>query len=380
MRAVVTGGAGFIGRHLAFRLLREGWEVTIADSFSPGVHGPRGRLPLELARAVRLVEGDVRDERVIAAALDGCHAVLHLAAETGTGQSMYSAAAYESVNVGSTARIIDYLTSTRGHAVERLILASSRAVYGEGRWSCAQDGAVYPEPRRRAQLEAGRFDPRCPLCAGPCVPVPTDEDSPVSPSSFYGATKAMQEQAMRLLSLTLDLPACVLRYQNVYGPGQALRNPYTGVLSLFASRTRQRLPIQVFEDGRPSRDFVYIDDVVEATWRSLQADLTGMQTLNVGSGVATSIHTVAEQLREAVGSDAEMTVTGEFRLGDIRYSCADLTRAQAVIGYEPRWDLTAGLEELLAWVEGETVEPNAYESSLEEMRSRGLMGQSTSPR
>ena len=233
MKILISGGAGFIGTHLARRLLADGADVTIFDSFSPQIHGGADVLPEEIAPHVRLIRGDVRDQSAFFAALDGQETVVHLAAETGTGQSMYEVSRYTDVNLGGTALLMDYLVNSPKSKITKLVTASSRAIYGEGKYECPAHGSVYPEARREADMKAGRFEPVCPVCAAPCVSVPTDENSRLSPSSFYGLTKQVQEQMTLLFGRTRGVSAFALRYQNVYGPGQSLRNPYTGILAIF---------------------------------------------------------------------------------------------------------------------------------------------------
>ena len=373
MDVLITGGAGFIGTHLARRLLREGCQVTILDSFNPQIHGGQRSLPADLEGHVRLLVGDVRDRDTFRLALDGQDVVVHLAAETGTGQSMYEVKQYESVNIGGTAVLLDCLVNDQRRRVRRIVLASSRAVYGEGKYHCPTCGVVYPAMRSAQDMKAGRFEPRCPHCGAECSALPTNEDSPLQPSSFYGLTKQTQEQMLSLFARALGLPAFILRYQNVYGPGQSLRNPYTGILAIFASQARSGQPIRVFEDGLESRDFVHIEDAVDATWRCICAEATGVEVLNVGSGSRVTVSEVAQGIVQFFGGRSEVSVTGEFRAGDIRHSLADLSRVRQRLGFEPRWRFADGLREFLLWAEGQATGPNQYERSLSEMRDKGLL-------
>ena len=372
-RILITGGAGFIGLHLARRLLADGAEVTLFDSFSPQIHGSANRLPADLAPHVRLVRGDVRDKDVFHAALDGQETVVHLAAETGTGQSMYEVFHYTEVNLGGTALLMDYLVNSPQCKVAKIVTASSRAIYGEGKYECPAHGMVYPDARLEADMKAGRFEPVCPICAEPCVSVPTDESSPLSPSSYYGLTKQVQEQMTLLFGRTRGLSAFALRYQNVYGPGQSLQNPYTGILAIFSNQARAGKPITIFEDGEESRDFVYIDDVVDATWRAIRPDAAGVEALNVGSGVRTTVSEVVQEIVRFFGSASEVSVTGAFRLGDIRHNTADLARAEARLGYAPRWEFRDGLREFLTWASAQEAPASRYEESLNELSAKGLM-------
>lgn len=372
MKVLVTGGAGFIGTHLTRRLLQEGCEVTVLDNFSPQIHADGAGLAADLAGHVRLSVGDVRDRDALHGALAGQDAVVHLAAETGTGQSMYEVTRYEEVNIGGTAVLMDFLMNNAASRVQKVVVASSRSIYGEGKHRCPEHGVVYPDARTGADLAAGRFEPRCPRCGADCAALPTDEDSRLSPSSFYGQTKQMQEQMTLLFAAARGLSAFALRYQNVYGPGQSLQNPYTGILAIFSNLARAGKPINVFEDGRESRDFVYVADVVEATWRSLRPEARGLAALNVGSGRPTTVADVARAVVRFFESSSLVFVSGGFRVGDIRHNVADLSRAAAALGYAPRWTFAQGLPEFLAWAEAQRPCASRYEESLAELSERGL--------
>ena len=375
MKTLITGGAGFIGTHLARRLLSEGQEVTILDNFSPQIHGGVQTLPKDLTGSVRLIAGDVRDAAVFHAALDTQDVVVHLAAETGTGQSMYEVERYTSVNLTGTAVLMDYLVNSTQSRIEKLVTASSRAIYGEGKYLCAEHGTMYPEARTEADMKAGKFEPICPVCAKPCRPLATDEDARLSPSSYYGLTKQMQEQMTLLFGRTRGISAFALRYQNVYGPGQSLQNPYTGILAIFSNQARADKPIYIFEDGLESRDFVYIADVVEATCRCIRPETTGVAALNVGCGVRTTVTEVVTEIVRFFGSASEVSVTGAFRLGDIRHNVADLSRAAATLGYAPHWAFADGIREFLTWAQSQDASADKYEQSLAEMSAKGMMHQ-----
>lgn len=373
INVLVTGGAGFIGKHLARRLLQESCRVTLLDNFCPQIHGGQQQLPPDLSAHVRLIVGDVRHQQVFQQALDGQDVVVHLAAETGTGQSMYEIARYESVNVGGMAILMDCVVNEKSSRVQKIVVASSRAVYGEGKYSCPTCGVVYPAVRQVEDVQAGQFDPRCPHCGSPCTSLPTDETAPYQPSSFYGLTKQVQEQMALMFAPRLGLSAFALRYQNVYGPGQSLKNPYTGILAIFANQARLGEPINVFEDGQESRDFVYIDDAVEATWQCIRPSTTGIEAINVGSGERTTVRTAAQEIVQHLHSPSEIQVSGAFRAGDIRHNLADLSLARARLGFEPRWSFSSGIQEFLRWTKTQTVEAIQYEQSLAEMRAKGLM-------
>ena len=373
MRILVTGGAGFIGQHLSRSLLDQNQEITIIDNFLPQVHGDLRELPVDLAKNVRLVIGDVADPIAMQNALEGVDRIVHLAAETGTGQSMYEVGQYARTNLMGTAQLFEVLTKMPKRTVERVVVASSRAVYGEGAYQCGQDGVVYPLPRSSVEKQAREFDPLCPICGGVCSAVATPENSPAQPSSFYGLTKLTQEQMVLLFGQVLAIPSVALRYQNVFGPGQSLLNPYTGILAIFSNLARVGQPIRIFEDGAESRDFVYIDDVVAATTSSLLAPIEGCHSLNVGSDERTTVLDVAEQINEYFGGRSVVQITGAFREGDIRHGFADLTKAREILAYQPAWKFKQGLKRFLVWANESRPSTDGYEHSLQEMRDRGLL-------
>jgi dTDP-L-rhamnose 4-epimerase len=373
MKILITGGAGFIGVHLTRHLLAHGHSITVLDNFLPQVHGEKKQLPADLASHVRLVPGDVADETAMRTALDGVECVVHLAAETGTGQSMYQITRYGHTNLMGTSTLFNLLVGGAAGKVERVVVASSRAIYGEGAYHCDNHGLVYPSPRSTADKKRNLFDPLCPLCGEGCISVPTPETAPLSPSSWYGLTKQVQEQMTLMFAQVLGFPAFALRYQNVYGPGQSLSNPYTGILAVFSNLAREGKPIQIFEDGQESRDFVFIDDVVQATAAAIQSPQAGGHSLNVGSGKRTSVLDVARGINAFYGGRSTVAVTGAFREGDIRHGLADLTEAARLLDYRPGWQFTDGLRRFLAWASDSSPDSTGYESSLAEMRARGLL-------
>jgi dTDP-L-rhamnose 4-epimerase len=373
MKVLITGGAGFIGTHLTRHLLELGHQVTVLDNFSPQIHAGKTELALDLKANVKLVFGDIADPAASAAALDGVECVVHLAAETGTGQSMYEVSRYERTNLGGTALLYQLLTQSQARKVERIVVASSRAVYGEGAYLCRKDGIIYPSPRTSAEKKAGLFDLQCPVCGEACEMTPTPESAPFQAASFYGLTKQMQEQMALMFGKVLGIPTFALRYQNVFGPGQSLHNPYTGILAIFSTLARTGSLIQVFEDGQESRDFVYIEDVVRATAACLSSGIVGCEAINVGSDNRTSVLTVANEINSFFGNASDVRITGAFREGDIRHGMADLTKASAVLGYQPQWSFSLGLRRFLLWAMESELPQNRYEQSLAEMKQRGLL-------
>jgi len=374
MRVLITGGAGFIGSRLAKRLALGGAKLTLLDNLSPQVHGPGATFPVDLQRVGECVRGDVRDPALLARVLSGQDVVVHFAAETGTGQSMYAVQQYEDVNIRGTAQLLDVLVNDRARSVSKIVLASSRAVYGEGKYECPAHGIVYPGPRSSAALQAGHFEPVCPVCSADLVVLSTTEDVPFSPSSFYGLTKQVQEQMVLMFAGTLGISGFGLRYQNVYGPGQSLTNPYTGILAVFSNLVRQGKGIDVFEDGLESRDFVYVDDVVEATAACVDPSVSGVRALNVGSGVRTNVLQVAQAVVRYFKADVPIRVTGNFRLGDIRHNVADITALQQLTSFSPKWSFDEGLREFLSWAALYEATDAGFERSLVELRERGLLG------
>jgi dTDP-L-rhamnose 4-epimerase len=374
MNVLILGGAGFIGSRLALRLIDSGCRVRVLDALLPQVHGadPNASPSYRLIRdRVEFMRGNVTDRGQMLAALTGMDCVVHLAAETGTGQSMYEINRYCDTNVSGTALLLD-LIANQPFPISKLIVASSRAIYGEGKYRCRQHDVVYPHARAEAAMSRGDFAVHCPHCDAVATLLPTDEDTPARPTSVYGVTKLTQEQLVLTVGKSLGIPTFAFRYQNVFGPGQSLSNPYTGILSIFSTRVRNGGGLNIFEDGLESRDFVYIDDVVDATARGVLHEGAGAAVLNVGSGVATDVMTVATTLQRLLGANVPCAVSGKFRVGDIRHNVADLSRVRAVLGFEPRVSFEAGLRRFVEWAVGEQVQPDGYERSLDELRAKGL--------
>jgi dTDP-L-rhamnose 4-epimerase len=373
MKVLVTGGAGFIGKHLVKRLLAEGCSVAILDCFSSQVHGEEHELSSDVAGDVELFRGDVRDREAVSRALSNRDALVHLAAETGTGQSMYEVSRYQDVNIGGTAAILDCLVNQPNCRVNKVVVASSRAVYGEGKYRCDEHRIVYPGARRLAELEVGQYEPCCPVCGRACVPEATSEDAPSNPLSFYGLTKRVQEDMILMFARSCGFSAHALRYQNVYGPGQSLSNPYTGILAIFSSLARANSRIQIFEDGAESRDFIFVEDAVEATWRCLREEADSVEAYNVGTGHRITVLQVAKEIAEFLGSSSDVSITGAFRHGDIRHNYADISKIQSALGFIPRFGFREGLRRFLDWAEEREGVSAGYESSLIEMRERGFL-------
>ncbi len=375
---LVTGGAGFIGSHLVPSLRGHGYAVRILDCLSPQVHGATQQVPEWIADCgAEIYRGSVVSREDLGRALAEVDYVIHLAAETGTGQSMYQIAHYNEINSQGTAILFDVLVNNKSHSVQRVVLASSRSVYGEGAYVCDCCGAgqrVYPSARRATQLILQRWEHECQVCAGPLRVVATAETDAVRPASIYAATKFAQEDLVRVGCEALGIEHVILRLQNVYGEGQSLCNPYTGILSIFSTRIRRGLCLPIFEDGLESRDFVHVSDVVNTMILGLTNEDAAGRVVNVGSGIATPVLDVARQLSFALRAEQRIEVTGEFRVGDIRHNFADIAVLREQLGYAPKVDLAEGLKRFAAWVSEQPLAEDLLEQANLELRQRKLMG------
>lgn len=375
-KILITGGAGFIGSKTAHKLISLGHEVVVLDALTPQIHGENPEVTSPLYRSiigkVEFIRGSVTSRDDWRKALKGVDAVLHLAAETGTGQSMYEIERYVNVNIGGTALLLDILANEKTD-VKRVVVAESRAIYGEGRyWSDELQSFVYPGERADEDMSKGDFEVKYPGCQTPLTLVGTTEDSAIHPGSVYGITKQVQGQLVHLVCRSVGIESVSLRYQNVYGPGQSLSNPYTGILSIFSTRIRNGNDINIFEDGKETRDFIYIDDIVTATVLALTKEGVSGHAFNIGTGVATDVLTVARTLLKHYKRDVDLTVSGNYRIGDIRHNFADITKARKLLGFEPAWSFDAGIEQFCKWVEEQPVSRDAYAESIEEMKQKGL--------
>ncbi len=373
---LITGGAGFIGSHIALKLAKEGRNVTVLDSLIKQIHGENpddSQLynSIKNNKNIKIIIGTVTRRDDWRKALEGQDCVIHLAAETGTGQSMYEIEKYCATNVGGTALLLDILTNEK-HSIKKVIVAESRAIYGEGMYKCVEHGTVYPVARKEEDMLKGDFSVKCPICAKNVELIATTEETKIHPTSVYGITKQMQGELIHTVCRALGIPSVSFRYQNVYGPGQSLKNPYTGILSIFSNSLRQNHDISIFEDGTESRDFVYIDDVVDATILAIDNDKCAYQSFNVGTGKSVDVNTVAKLLKDFYKSSSAVKISGNFRLGDIRHNYADISKAQYILGYEPKVAFEAGLKIFCNWVLTQPVEEDNYKKSLDEMKEKGL--------
>jgi dTDP-L-rhamnose 4-epimerase len=376
---LITGGAGFIGSNLALKLLTKGYRVRILDNLSPQIHGPNPEETSLLYGTIKgkceFILGSVNNDKDIVTAMSGVNYVIHLAAETGTGQSMYQIARYVEINSLGTAKLLDYIVNHKNE-VEKFIIASSRSIYGEGKYYSDDLGKfVFPLSRSSQQLKAGDFDVKYKEVNSPLSLCATDEDSAINTESLYAVTKFNQEQMALTVCKSIGIPCVAFRYQNVYGPGQSLINPYTGILAIFSSLINSGSTIRIFEDGLESRDFVYIDDVTDATIAGMEANIFN-DVFNVGYGEPISVIRVARTLMDCYNRNTEMITTGEFRLGDIRHNYADITKIKKVLGFTPVINFETGIRKFANWVKLQNLASSSaesYERSLEELREKGLM-------
>ena len=376
-KILITGGAGFIGSNLALALLKKGHQVTVLDNLSEQIHGknPEETSPLYLSikDKVHFIKGTVACRETLQKAIANNTVIVHLAAETGTGQSMYEIQHYTDVNIGATALLLDILTNEK-HSVKKVVVASSRAIYGEGKYcNKTKNTFVYPLQRTNDDMQKGDFEVKDPQNHSDVLElVATTEDAIIHPTSVYGITKQVQEQLVMTVCPTIGIAGVAFRYQNVYGPGQSLKNPYTGILSIFSTQIKNGNGINIFEDGKETRDFVFISDVVDATVLGIEKETANNQVFNVGTGVATDVITVATELSNNYGIQVPITISGNYRLGDIRHNYADITKARQLLGFEPKISFKEGLKQFTDWVNTQEVEEDKYQQSIDEMKAKGL--------
>lgn len=374
MRILITGGAGFIGSSLSMKLLEKGYKVRVIDNLSPQIHGEdsqKSELFQRIKNRVEFIFGDVRNKEDLEIALKDVDIVVHLAAETGTGQSMYEVEKYIDVNINGTVNLLNVIAANQ-QQIKKIVVASSRAIYGEGKYFCEDHGEVFPDSRSDEDLSKGDFSAKCPKCSREVKVLATSEDSRINPLSVYGFTKFGQENLVMLTGKSLNIPAVALRYQNVYGPGQSLKNPYTGILSIFSTRIKNGNDLMIFEDGEESRDFVYIDDVTDATVKAIELDEANHKVFNVGTGKAVSVTEVASALLYHYQSNVKWHVSGHYRLGDIRHNFADLTQVTGALTFTPSFTFNEGIKKFTDWVNSQEVEEDRYEHAMKEMKEKGL--------
>jgi dTDP-L-rhamnose 4-epimerase len=369
---LVTGGAGYIGSHLVDRLVRDGYEVTVLDVLEPQVHRS-GTWPSYSNTQARYIRGDVRDRALFEPLVLASDAVVHFAAAVSIGQSMYQIDRYVDVNTRGTALLLDILVNAK-HNVQKVIVASSIGVYGEGAYRCARCGPVAPGIRSAEQLGARDWEQHCPVCGGHAASVPTPEDKPLYRDNIYSMTKYHQEEMVLLIGKTYGIPAVAPRFFNVYGPRQSLSNPYAGVAAIWLSRLLNGKQPVVFEDGGQLRDFVSIHDVVDCLMLMMERPGADYLPVNVGSGETVTILDIARLLARILGSAIEPDVTQAGRRFDIRHNTADITRAGETLGYTPRVSLEQGFTELVEWAKSTPdVAVDFFDRALQELADKGLL-------
>lgn len=365
---LVTGGAGFIGSHIVELLLDRGYPVRVYDKLVEQVHEGGG--PRYLPDEAEFLHGDMRDADALRQALKGVGAIFHDAAEVGVGQSMYEIVRYVDANTGGTAVLLELLAN-EPHEVEKIVVASSMSIYGEGAYSCPRDGEVYPRLRAEEQLARHDWSVLCPECGEPVEPAPTKEGKALFPTSIYAISKMDQELMCLAVGQAYGLAVTALRYFNVYGPRQALSNPYTGVAAIFSGRLLNGRAPLVFEDGDQRRDFIHVSDIARANILALEFPDANGQVLNIGTGTPVSVLDVARALARELDVDLEPEFPGQYRAGDIRHCYADVSRAREVLGFEAGTGFTDGIPELVDWVRQQGA-VDRVDSAREELLQRGL--------
>lgn len=353
-KILITGGAGFIGNAIIKQLYKEDrYDLVVLDCLSSQIHGENpeySELYKEIRDKCTFIYGNVTDKNDCEKALNDIDYIIHLAAETGTGQSMYEVNHYNEVNVMGLSNILEIVLKRKLH-LKKIVLSSSRAVYGEGRYLCSTDGIVYPDSRDVNKIIAKDFSVYCPICHEKVELLKTNESTKLKPISVYAYTKLAQEAMLKVVCSSMEIPYTIFRYQNVYGPGQSLKNPYTGILSIFSTLLLTNKTLNIFEDGRESRDFIYIDDVARGTICAINNDRANNECFNLGSGIGTTVIEIAEILKRYYQSASKIEITGDFRKGDIRHNIADISKAKKILDFIPEVCLEEGLKKFAEWVQ-----------------------------
>ncbi len=351
-RILITGGAGFIGSHIADRFLADGWAVRVLDNMDPQVHGEGIQRPPYLDERVELIRADICDRAAVIQAIRDVDVLSHHAAKVGVGQSMYEIERYARTNALGCSVVLDVVANHR-HGIKKMMVASSMSIYGEGLYECAAHGRFASEARTVLRLAAHQWEQPCPVCGCDLTPLPTPEDKLLDPASVYAIQKRDHEELFRVIGRAYGIPTVAFRYFNVYGVRQALSNPYTGVVAIFISRLLNRKPPMIFEDGRQRRDFVSVRDVAEANWLAANSPACDGEILNVGSGTSISVVELIDVLGDALGIHMEPEITGKYRQGDIRHCFADISKLTARLGWRPAGALGNDAGELAEWVQSQ---------------------------
>ncbi|MGI8819518.1 MAG: NAD-dependent epimerase/dehydratase family protein [Chthoniobacterales bacterium] len=365
-RALVTGGAGLIGSHLVDLLVREGWTVRILDNLEPNTH-KLGK-PAWVNRAAEFVEGDLRDRPTMAAALQAIDVVFHQAAY---GGYMPEIAKYVEVNSFGTAQLLEIIREDN-LPIQKIVVASSQAVYSEGAANCPEHDLVFPRVRPVEQLRAGDWTVHCPICDQPTTSVPTPENAPVGGETVYGLTKVDQEKLVLLWGKQAGVPTVALRYSCTFGPRQSIFNPYTGVIAIFCTRLLNDLPPVLYEDGEQTRDFSFVEDIARANLLAATTDKLDGLPVNVGSGKGVTIREVAEQISEVLGIRIAPEAKGEFRPGEMRHLTSGTDRIRAA-GYQPQVDLAAGIGRYIDWIRGQADVKDYFSEAADILRRKGIV-------
>lgn len=377
MKILITGGAGFIGSTIVNKLYAQGYnDITVLDSMTEQIHGKNWEesyLYKKIDGKCSFVKGSVTDVRLLSKIVPENDFILHLAAETGTGQSMYQINQYNETNIMGTSNLLQAISlSGKNSRVKKIILSSSRSVYGEGRYNCPKCGVIYPQNRCKEKLLAGDFNFYCPNCGKKLELLSTTEDSLIKPASLYAFTKYAQEMMLKTMCPAMGIDYTIFRFQNVYGVGQSLKNPYTGILSVFSSLMLDNKSVNIFEDGLESRDFINVNDVADGVISCLNNKRSNGETINLGSGDNTSVIKIATILKKHYKSSSEIKVTGDFRIGDIGHNKADISKAKEILNFTPKVSLNDGLRDFCEWVKRQDTDNSKYEKSLDEMEKAGM--------
>ena len=375
-KILITGGAGFIGSVIVQRLYESGmWDIYVLDSMSEQIHGEKWEqsyLYQTIKDKCTFVKASVTDLQAVIEAIEDNEYIIYLAAETGTGQSMYQINQYNETNIMGLSNLFQAISLTKKKNIKKIILSSSRSVYGEGKYECENCGVIYPDNRDIDKMLKGDFGFYCPHCNRQLELVATTEDSEIKPASLYAYTKYAQEMMIKTMCPAMGIDYTIFRFQNVYGVGQSLKNPYTGILSVFSTLLLANKPVNIFEDGYESRDFVNVKDIASGVIAALDNEDSNSQIINLGSGVDTSVIEIAELLKKKYGSSSEIKITGDFRIGDIAHNRADISKARKILGFNPHISLEVGLEEFCQWVKRQDTDNSKYEQSLYEMEQAGM--------
>ena len=372
-KILITGGAGFIGSHLADLLLEDGHDIIVYDNLDVQVHGKINKPPAYLNKNIKFINGNVKDYDLFYTAIKDVEVIYHLAAAVGVGQSMYQISKYIENNTLGTANLLDILVN-KENSVEKLIVASSMSIYGEGKYKCESCGYVFPQFRDNHDLEKGIWEYKCKGCGKELIPVPTDELKPLDSTSIYAMSKKHQEKMSLLIGNTYGIDTTALRFFNIYGSRQALSNPYTGVCAIFCSNLLAGNPPIIFEDGLQSRDFINVKDVCQSLKLVMKKKGAKGENFNVGTGNPITIKKIAQILTEKINPNLEPIITNKFRAGDIRHCFADISKIKEKLGFEPKISFEQGIEELIQWVKLQVGKvQDKSRDAFEELKHKGLI-------